>query len=250
MSSQGRGELRRSDALWWLRACWLAGLLAAPFLLSGCAVSKFSNPFGAGSPDTSASAVTEDRLLETAKADSGNDLPGGLSAHCPQVVAWPRDRLLTIYQPGHVGDNLAVVHRGEITKMARECQIYSDRVVVRYGFAGRVLLGPKGIPGTVNLPVSIRVAGTEQKTLATDKMTSPRPCRKATRSAISRWCGRSPSPSSSARGPRTTRSSSPSSAPSPAPGSRSANRPAPRRSCRGSRLAVFTLTPKNCSPRC
>ena len=170
VSSQGRGELRRSDALWWLRPCWFVGLVAAPFLMSGCAVSKFSNPFGAGSPDTSASAVTEDRLMQTAKADSGEDLPGGMSAHCPQVVAWPRDRLLTIYQPGHVGDNLAVVHRGEITKMARECQLYSDRVVVKYGFAGRVLLGPKGAPGTISMPVSVRVAGAEQKTLATDKM--------------------------------------------------------------------------------
>ena len=170
MSSQGRGELRRSDALWWLRACWLVGLVAAPFLVSGCSVSKFSNPFGTGSADTSASAVTEDRLLETAKADSGTDLPNGMSAHCPQVVAWPRDRLLTIYQPGHVGDNLAVVHRGEITKMARECQLYSDRVVVKYGFAGRVLLGPKGAPGTISMPISVRVSGTEQKTLATDKM--------------------------------------------------------------------------------
>ena len=170
VSSQGRGELRRSDALWWLRPCWFVGLVAAPFLMSGCAVSKFSNPFGAGSPDTSASAVTEDRLMQTAKAVSGEDLPGGMSAHCPQVVAWPRDRLLTIYQPGHVGDNLAVVHRGEITKMARECQLYSDRVVVKYGFAGRVLLGPKGTPGTISMPVSVRVAGAEQKTLATDKM--------------------------------------------------------------------------------
>ncbi len=171
MSSQGRGELRRFNAVWWLRTWPLAGLLAAPFCLSGCAVSKISNPFSAGSPDTSASAVTEDRLLETAKADSGADLPGGMSAHCPQVVAWPRDRLLTIYQPGHVGDTLAVIHRGEITKMARECQVYADRVVVRYGFAGRILLGPKGAPGTVNMPVSIRVAGTDQKTLVTDKMT-------------------------------------------------------------------------------
>ena len=170
VSSQGRGELRRSDALWWLRPCWFVGLVAAPFLMSGCAVSKFSNPFGAGSPDTSASAVTEDRLMQTAKADSGEDLPGGMSAHCPQVVAWPRDRLLTIYQPGHVGDNLAVVHRGEITKMARECQLYSDSVVVKYGFAGRVLLGPKGTPGPISMPVSVRVAGAEQKTLATDKM--------------------------------------------------------------------------------
>ncbi len=162
--------MRRTDALWWLCPCALVGLIAVPVFVSGCAVSKLANPFRSGSEDTSASAVTESRLLETAKADTGTDLPSGLSTHCPQVVAWPRDRLLTIYQPGHAGDQLAVVHRGEITKMARECQLYSDRVVVKYGFAGRVLLGPKGAPGTVTLPVSIRVAGAQQNTLATDKM--------------------------------------------------------------------------------
>jgi len=171
MSSRVRTKLKRADAVLLLRRCGLSGLLFAPLLLSACAVSTLSNPFRSGSEDTSASAVTPDKLLETAKADNGTDLPGGNSAHCPQVVAWPRDRLLTIYQPGHVGDQLAVVHRGEITKMARECQLYSDRVVVKYGFAGRVLLGPKGAAGAVTLPVSIRVAGSDQKTLATDKMT-------------------------------------------------------------------------------
>lgn len=168
MSSRGRGELKRTDALWWLRPCCLAWLIAVPALVSGCAVSKLSNPFRSGSEDTAASAVTEDRLLATAKADTGSDMPSGVSSHCPQVVAWPRDRLLTVYQPGHSGDSLAVVHRGEITKMARECQLYSDRVIVKYGFAGRVLLGPKGEAGTVSLPVSVRVAGSDQKTLATD----------------------------------------------------------------------------------
>jgi hypothetical protein len=133
-------------------------------------MSNFSNPFRSGSEDTAASAVTEDKLLQTAKADTGADLPSGFSAHCPQIVAWPRDRLLTVYQPGHVGDASAVIHRGEITKMARECQLYSDRVIVKYGFAGRVLLGPKGGPGTVTLGVNIRVAGAQQNTLATDKM--------------------------------------------------------------------------------
>ena len=169
MSSRVRTKC--ADAVLLLRRRGLSGLLFAPLLLSACAVSTLSNPFRSGSEDTSASAVTPDKLLETAKADNGTDLPGGNSAHCPQVVAWPRDRLLTIYQPGHVGDQLAVVHRGEITKMARECQLYSDRVVVKYGFAGRVLLGPKGAAGAVTLPVSIRVAGSDQKTLATDKMT-------------------------------------------------------------------------------
>ena len=76
---------------------------------------------------------------------------------------------LTIYAGGQVGDTQAVVHRGEITKLARECQIYGDRVMVKYGFAGRVLLGPKGVPGQVTLPVSIKVADADRKVLANDK---------------------------------------------------------------------------------
>ncbi|MGH6831464.1 MAG: hypothetical protein ACRECM_00345 [Methyloceanibacter sp.] len=162
--------MRRTDALWWLFPCALVGLIAVTVFVSGCAVSRFSNPFKSGSEDASASAVNPDRLLDVAKADTGTDLPGGASSHCPQVVAWPRDRLLTIYQPDHVGDANAIVHRGEISKLARECQLYSDRVIVKYGFAGRVLLGPKGGPGTVTLAVSVRVAGAQQNTLATDKM--------------------------------------------------------------------------------
>ena len=170
MSSRGRDQVKRSDVFRWQGLATLAGLLAASVFVAGCAVSNFSNPFRSGKEDVSASAVSEDRLLETAQADAGTDLPSGRSANCPQVVAWPRDRLLTIYQPGHVGDQTAVIHRGEITKMARECTLYSDRVIVKYGFAGRVLLGPKGAPGTVTLGVNIRVAGAQQNTLATDKM--------------------------------------------------------------------------------
>jgi hypothetical protein len=167
MSSQGPKRVERAEARVWLSRCALLGLITVPFLATGCAVSSFSNPFGSSEES---SAVSESRLLETAKADTGNDLPGGASTHCPQVVAWPRDRLLTIYEPNHVGDANAIVHRGEITKMARECQILPGRVVVKYGFAGRVLLGPKGKRGVVTLGVNVRVAGTERNTLATDKM--------------------------------------------------------------------------------
>ena len=58
------------------------------------------------------------------------------------------------------------MHRGEITKLSRECQIYGDRVTVKYGFAGRVLLGPKGKPGQVTMPISIKVADADCKVLA------------------------------------------------------------------------------------
>ena len=157
--------MRRTDARSWLTRCALIGLVAAPAFVSGCSVPRLSNPFGSSEDN----APPQTSMLETAKVDLAN-LPAGFSANCPQVVAWPRDRLLTVYQPDRVGDTNAVVHRGEITKMARECQLFADRVVVKYGFAGRVLLGPKGGPGAVTLGVNVRVAGTQQNTLATDKM--------------------------------------------------------------------------------
>jgi hypothetical protein len=146
------------------------GLLAASVLVSGCSMPRFSSPFGAGREDNS--APPPDQLTAISQANAGSTtLPSGMSANCPQVVAWPRDRMVTIYQPGHVGDTLYVRHRGEITKLSRECQIFSGRVVVKYGLAGRVLLGPKGGPGTVTLPVSVRAAGADQIALANDKMT-------------------------------------------------------------------------------
>jgi len=162
--------LRRLHALRWLAVGRAALALVVPVLLSACAVSSISSPFKSGSADDAASSVNADRLLETAKSDTGQEVAASGAAHCPQVVAWPHDRLLTVYEPGHNGDSLSIVHRGEITKLARECQLYSDRVVVRYGFAGRVLLGPKGQAGVVNLPVRVQVAGTDKKVLAKDAM--------------------------------------------------------------------------------
>jgi len=159
-------------AFWWLAVGRAALALAVPVLLvllSACAVSSISSPFKSGTADDTASSVNADRLLANAKSDTGQEAAAsGASAHCPQVVAWPHDRLLTVYEPGHNGDSLSIVHRGEITKLARECQLYSDRVVVKYGFAGRVLLGPKGQAGVVNLPIRIHVAATDKKVLAKD----------------------------------------------------------------------------------
>jgi len=170
MSSQGRGELKRIEFVSWLGACALVVFLVSPVLLGGCGVPKISNPFGAGSDDSSSALAADDRLPEMAEANTSTTETAP-SLGCPQVVAWPNERLLTRYQDGHDGDILYVIHRGEITKLSRECQIYSGQVVVKYGFAGRVLLGPKGKPGTVTMPISVRAAGVNKQTLATDKMT-------------------------------------------------------------------------------
>lgn len=144
--------------------------------VAACGSSSITNPFSSSESTGYSSDRLPDTLPESQIADASNAAAvpppaDGRSTSCPQVVAWPNERLRTIYQSGHDGDQMYVVSRAEITKLSRECQVLGGQVVVKYGFAGRVLLGPKGSPGRVSMPVSVRAAGPDKQTLATDKMT-------------------------------------------------------------------------------
>ena len=86
---------------------------------------------------------------------------------CPRFQVWSRDGYLTIYEKGRIGDGLAVMHRGEITKTARECQIELGRVTVKYGFSGRVLLGPKGRAGFIAMPLTVFVTDAKREKVVT-----------------------------------------------------------------------------------
>jgi hypothetical protein len=66
-------------------------------------------------------------------------------------------RDMTIYEGNRVGNTKAVIHRSEITKTARECKLGDGVVQVKYGIAGRVVLGPKGKPGPYDLPATMQV---------------------------------------------------------------------------------------------
>ena len=149
--------------------------------LGGCGLSSLtsglgSSVFGGGETASSSSTtkVSEEQLLSAAKSADGS-VPastGGIesAAGCPKVVASSRDNNLTIYEPGRVGDGLAIVHRGEITKTARECVIEGNKVIVKYGFSGRVLLGPRGKSGPITLPVNVYVADGKREKVATDTL--------------------------------------------------------------------------------
>ena len=125
-----------------------------------------------GSTKTEVGSVTEDQLLAAAKSDTGttSSLGGELAHGCPRFQVWAREGYVTIYEPGKVGDGLAVMHRGEITKTARECQIEPGRITVKYGFSGRVLLGPKGKSGRVTLPLTVFVTDAKREKLDNDKV--------------------------------------------------------------------------------
>jgi hypothetical protein len=145
----------------------------------GCGMSSLTSGLGGGmfggsSSKTDATSVSEDQLLSAAKANdpssTGSTAVGEVSAGCPRFVIAPRDNNITFYEPGRAGDGLAILHRGEITKTARECQIEPGRVTVKFGFSGRVLLGPKGKPGPISLPLNVSVNDSKRAKVAGDSV--------------------------------------------------------------------------------
>lgn len=128
--------------------------------------------FGGG--QKAEATVSEDQLLAAAKTNdpsaTGSTSIGEVAAGCPRFIVAPRDNHITFYEPGRAGDGLAIMHRGEITKTARECQVEPGRVTVRYGFSGRVLLGPKGKPGNIALPLNVVVNDSKRAPVTGDKV--------------------------------------------------------------------------------
>jgi hypothetical protein len=157
----------------------LAAVSLAATLLGGCGLSSLSS-MGSGifggstAAKTETGAVSEEQLLSAAQVGDGSPAQGGVIevAHgCPRFAPWPRDNYVSIYEQGRTGDGLAIMHRGEITKTARECQIEPGRVTVKYGFSGRILLGPRGKPGPITLPVNVFVTDAKREKIVSDKMT-------------------------------------------------------------------------------
>ncbi|MGH1417829.1 MAG: hypothetical protein ACRBCJ_03120 [Hyphomicrobiaceae bacterium] len=164
----------------------LAVVVGMATALSGCGLSSLTSGLGSSvfKPDSepvpaSIDDVTEAQLLKAAKSQAANEASGAIqsaatpttvSHGCPKVVVRTQDNHLTIYEEGRIGDSLAVRHRGEITKTARECTIEPGRVTVKYGFSGRVLLGPRGTSGNIAMPVMVAVADSSKASVANDQL--------------------------------------------------------------------------------
>jgi hypothetical protein len=141
------------------------GCLAA--MVNGCA-----SPSNGGKPESSYTPViTEESMLTAARANSDGPIEAAAANGCPPVQVEGGQRYVTIYEGKRVGDGASVIHRAEITKTARECQPTMGLVQVKYGIAGRVLLGPKGKPGTISLPAVMQVLDKAGNKVKSDAVT-------------------------------------------------------------------------------
>jgi hypothetical protein len=156
-----------------------AAIIGAVSALAGCGVSTLTSSFsggifGGGKTETTQN-VSEGNLLTAAQNSTGAPAEtGAVGSECPAVTVGTGDGNITFMAKGGSNDGLSVMHRGEITNTARECApSLSGGLAVKFGFAGRVLLGPQGKPGTVTLPVKITVLDGGRATIKADQAKVP-----------------------------------------------------------------------------
>ncbi|MEM0899215.1 MAG: hypothetical protein AAGI92_04630 [Pseudomonadota bacterium] len=82
-----------------------------------------------------------------------------LRAYCPPVVLRDGTASYRTYANDNETDPNSVVYQASIKEQTRDCRYRNGQLLMTVAVAGRVVPGPQGSAGTVNLP--IRVAITE-----------------------------------------------------------------------------------------
>jgi len=90
--------------------------------------------------------------------------------NCPDVTVRPGTATLMISTPKPAGAELTAVdlrYQGTLVRFSRECGVRPGFMSMKVGVYGRVITGPAGGPGTVDVPLRIAVVqeGPEPKTV-------------------------------------------------------------------------------------
>jgi hypothetical protein len=145
------------------RYCRLVAALAllAP-VLGGCSspsmpsVSSFSSRFG-----------SKQTAANNSNASAASTLPQNFE--CPEVTV--RQGAATLSSSADSSESSALNLRYQVTigNTARECRLVGGIVTLKVGMQGRVILGPQGSPGTIEVPIRFAVVreGIDAKTINT-----------------------------------------------------------------------------------
>ncbi len=134
-----------------MRAGWgPVTMLGCTLLLAGCGSTNLF----------STSAL--DLFSTSSKATTGNAAAGDESAtdvECPTVdVRTGAATLMIGSKPGEGEPSaLDLRYQATIVRTARECRVSAGVMTMKVGIEGRVITGPAGGPGTVNIPLRIAV---------------------------------------------------------------------------------------------
>jgi hypothetical protein len=156
---------------WRLRT---AMLLSCAIMLSAC--SGTERLFGSASePETTASTSPSvaDRMSNLFGSSHQASGPAGVGSSddidCPNVDIRPGSSTLTIAGGGAESSAMDLRYQATIGRTARECALLGATMTIKVGVQGRLMLGPNGGPGQVDIPLRYALVheGPEPKTIVT-----------------------------------------------------------------------------------
>lgn len=100
----------------------------------------------------SISAATARMGLNKPPGPAPSEAPSG----CPTIAMLPGTEAQRVMAPGETS-NQGLRYQYSLSAVGRECTIAGDRVTIRVGADGRVLLGPVGAPGRFDVPIRVAV---------------------------------------------------------------------------------------------
>lgn len=132
-------------------------LLGLALALGGCGSGGTGGGLGGTDLLGSFSSANTSNKASGASSDlatvAANDTP------CPQMqIRTGASTLIVSSKPGEGTPNpLDVRYQGTIVRLARECRLNAGLLTIKVGVEGRIVTGPAGTPGTVNVPLRIAV---------------------------------------------------------------------------------------------
>lgn len=135
-------------------------IVGCALLLAGCGSSNLFSSSALDLFNTSSKATTAD-------ASTGSET--ATDVECPDVQL--RSGAATFMVGSKPGEGepsaLDLRYQGTIVRTARECHVNSGMMTMKVGIEGRVITGPAGGPGTVDIPLRIAVVqeGINPKTI-------------------------------------------------------------------------------------
>jgi len=98
----------------------------------------------------------------SAPAESGNSANTVAEVDCPGVTVRQGASTLAITEPGAEAGPMTTRYQVSIAQTARECAPLGSAMTMKVGVQGRILLGPAGGPGQLDVPLRSRRLDTVQ----------------------------------------------------------------------------------------
>ena len=115
-------------------------------------------------------ALFSGRPAPQASADSSSAAAqAAASEDCPTIEIRSGASTFALGPPGADATATTLRYQATIARTARECSVVAGNMTMKVGVQGRVILGPAGAPGVIEVPVRLALVqeGVEPKTIWT-----------------------------------------------------------------------------------